>query len=71
MKTRSFITLILSLVVNALLFGTGAIIVLSIPSLRENMLYLIPAVIVVSFLLTPFISWAIAPRVRARYWNDQ
>jgi|GEM_PF-736956 len=68
MRVRSFITLALSLMVNAVLFGTGAVIVLSIPALRDHMAYLLPAVIIVSLVLTPFIAWKIAPRMRARFW---
>lgn len=69
MSPRAFITVLLSLMVNAVLFGFGAILVLSVPALAEQAKYLLPVVIVASFILTPFIAWKMAPRLRARYWN--
>lgn len=56
--------------VNAVLFGTGAVIVLSVPGLQEQWKYLLPVVIVLSFLLAAPIAWLIAPRLRARYWRE-
>jgi hypothetical protein len=69
MSPRAFITVLLSLMVNAVLFGFGAILVLSVPALAEQAKYLLPVVIVASFIITPFIAWKMAPRLRARYWN--
>ena len=69
MATRIFITMLLSLMVNAVLFGAGAITVLSVPALNQQAMILLPAVIVVSLLITPLLSWLIAPRLRARYWH--
>ncbi len=69
MSPRAFITVLLSLMVNAVLFGFGAILVLSVPALNEQAKYLLPAVIVASFVVTPVIAWKMAPRLRARYWN--
>lgn len=69
MSPRAFITVLLSLMVNAVLFGFGAILVLSVPVLAEQAKYLLPVVIVASFIITPFIAWKMAPRLRARYWN--
>jgi hypothetical protein len=57
--------------VNAVLFGIGAVTVLSIPSLQEQWKFLIPIVVVASFVLAAPISWFIAPRLRARYWRDR
>lgn len=71
MKTRTYMTGIVSLMVNAVLFGVGAIIVLTVPELRENAVYLIPVVVLLSFLLAPFIAWKIAPRMRARFWKER
>lgn len=71
MSTRAFITVVLSLMINAVLFGAGAILVLSVPALAEQAKYLLPVVVVLSFVLTPFIAWKMAPRLRARYWNPE
>ncbi len=67
MRTRTYMTGIVSLMVNAVLFGTGAIIVLAVPELREHAVYLIPAVVLASFVVAPIIAWKIAPRMRLRY----
>lgn len=67
MKTRSFITMALAFMVNAVLFGVGIIAVLSIDALRVHAVYLIPAVVIVSLVATPFISWLLAPRLRLRH----
>ncbi|MDN2568475.1 hypothetical protein N1F89_19800 [Aquibium sp. A9E412] len=69
MRTRTSIAGVLYLPVNAVLFGTGAIAVLSFPSLQEQWKYLIPAVVVASFVLAAPIAWWIAPRLRVRHWN--
>lgn len=69
MTTRTLITLLVMMMTNAVLFGIGAIIVLSIPALDAHAKILLPVVIVLSFLIGPFVAWYIAPRLRARYWN--
>ncbi len=66
MSTRAHIALMIAMMVNAVLFGIGAITVLSIPSLAENAKYLLPVVTVMSFAFSPFIAWMIAPRLRLR-----
>ncbi|MEX0405138.1 hypothetical protein ABGN05_05620 [Aquibium sp. LZ166] len=71
MKTRTYLTGIVSLMVNAVLFGAGVVVVLSVPALSEHAIYLIPAVVVASFILTPFIAWKIAPRMRLSYWKER
>ena len=67
MSTRFSISLLLSMMVSAVLFGIGAIIVLSIPSLSEHAPVLLPIVIVLSFVFAPIFAWVIAPKLRARY----
>ncbi|RYE51060.1 MAG: hypothetical protein EOP18_12635 [Rhizobiaceae bacterium] len=57
------------LMINAVLFGLGAITVLSIPALAEQAKYLIPAVVVLSFVLVPFIAAPIARRMRLKNWG--
>lgn len=71
MSVRFQIAVALSLMVNAVLFGIGAVIVLSIPELALEAKYLLPAVILISFIMTPFISWMMAPRLRNRYWQKR
>lgn len=69
MSTNTMIVLLVSLITNAVLFGAGAVTVLSVPALAEHAKYLLPAVIVASFVLAPFAARLIAPRMRARNWK--
>lgn len=71
MTSRLFITLLVMMMTDAVLFGIGAIIVLSIPALNVHAMVLLPVVIVTSLLLGPLFAWYIAPRLRARYWNPR
>lgn len=67
MSTRAHIAVLISLMVNAVLFGIGAITVLSIDALNAHAAILLPVVVVLSFALAPFISWRLAPRLRLRH----
>ena len=69
MGPRLYITIMLSLMTCAVLFGIGAIAVLSVPMLSEQAKFLLPVVIAASFVLGPVIAWFMAPRLRARYWK--
>ncbi|MCB1520115.1 MAG: hypothetical protein KDJ37_06010 [Hyphomicrobiaceae bacterium] len=69
MTTRSYIAGVVSMVINAVVFGLGAIAVLSIPSLRTDAAIWLPAVVVVAFLVAPVLAWFMAPRLRLRYWR--
>ena len=71
MTSRLSIALLIMMMTNAVLFGIGAVIVLSIPALNDHAKILLPLVIVFSFLLGPVAAWYIAPRLRARYWRLQ
>ncbi|SDG35691.1 MULTISPECIES: hypothetical protein [Thalassobaculum] len=67
-RTRTLMAGLLALPVNAILFGSGAVLVLSIPQLQPYMEYVLPAAIAVAFALTWPIAWTLAPRLRVR--ND-
>ena len=69
MTTNILLVAMVSLITNAVLFGAGAITVLSVPALSEQAKYLLPAVIAASFILAPVAAWFIAPRLRARNWK--
>ncbi|PZO81931.1 MAG: hypothetical protein DI629_02035 [Mesorhizobium amorphae] len=71
MSTRFRLALLIYGMVNAVLFGAGAITVLSFPSLQEQWKLLIPLVVVVSLVLAAPLAWAIAPRLRARFWREK
>lgn len=70
-STRSRIALLIYGVVNAVLFGVGAVAVLSVPALAEQAAYLIPALVALSLLLSIPLAWWIAPRLRARFARRQ
>lgn len=67
--TRLSIAALVFTMVNAVLFGAGAIAVLSIDALARNAEYLLPLVVAVSLIAAAPLSWAIAPRLRARFWR--
>ncbi len=65
MSTRAYIAALISMMVNAVVFGAGTIAVLSIPALSAYAAYLLPIVVVLSFTISPFIAWAMAPMLRS------
>lgn len=70
MRIRTAIAALVFLPTNAVLFGIGAIAVQSIPALRADAAFWLPVVVVLSFAVSPFISWAIAPRLRSRWQRE-
>jgi hypothetical protein len=71
MSVRIFITILVTLMTSSVVFGIGAVAVLSVPMLNDNAKVLLPIVIVASFVIGPIIAWYIAPRLRARYWKPR
>lgn len=69
--TRLRIAALVSLMVNAVVFGIGLLTVLLIPTLSSHAFTLIPTVVVLSFALSAPISWWMAPRLQARYWRQR
>lgn len=70
MTTRTRIALLIYGMVDAVLFGAGAVAVLVLAG-PELWKYLLPAVVVAAFALAAPLSWAIAPRLRARNWGKR
>lgn len=68
-STDIWLKIMCGLMVNAMLFGVGVVTTLSIPALAEHAKYLIPAVVVASFALTPFLVGFFARRMRIRNWG--
>lgn len=66
MRTINYITLYVSMMVNAVVFGVGTVAILSVPALNEQAKYLLPAWIVVTFLVSPVIGRFMAPSLRLR-----
>ena len=69
MSIRLQIVALVFMMVNAVAFGAGIVAVLLLPSLSDNAFETIPAVVIVSFLISAPLAWFIAPRLRARYWR--
>ena len=67
MSNRLLIAALIFLIVNAVVFGVGIIAVLVTPGLAVHAARLIPAVVVISFVVAAPLSWLIAPRLMARY----
>jgi hypothetical protein len=56
------------LMVQAVTFGVGVILVLATP-LQAEAMKLMPVVVVASSIAAAPISWLIAPRLQARFWR--
>lgn len=69
MRTRLWIAAMIFPMVNAVLFGTGVITLLTVPSLRVNASPGIWYVVAISFIIAAPISWLVAPRLRLRFWR--
>ena len=68
MFVRVQIAALVFMMVQAVLFGTGAILVLATP-LTAYAMQLMPWVVVISTLVSLPLSWLLAPRLRLRYAN--
>lgn len=68
MRTRILIAGLVYMMVQAVLFGIGTVLIVSTP-LAGDARTLLPWHIVISFLLAVPIAWWLAPRLRARYWR--
>ena len=70
MSTRTYIAALISMMVNAVILGAGAITVLSITALSAHAAYLLPIVVALSFVVSPSIAWAMAPMLRSRWQRE-
>jgi hypothetical protein len=71
MSIRFQIASMVFMMTNAVIFGVGIVLVLSIPALSRLAFDLIPAVVVASFAISAPLAWVLAPRLRARYWRKR
>jgi hypothetical protein len=67
MSTRFQIALLIFMMANAVAFGVGIVLVLTIPALAAYAFETIPAVVAASFLVSAPAAWFIAPTLRSRY----
>jgi hypothetical protein len=70
MSIRLQISMLVYLMVQAVLFGIGAILVLATP-LQASAMTAMPWVVGITAILSAPVSWLIAPRLRARYWRKR
>ncbi len=68
MWVRIQIAAIVYLMVQAVMFGIGVMLVLGTP-LADMAMTIMPWVVATTAVLSIPISWMIAPRLRARYWR--
>lgn len=70
MSTRTTIWVLISMMVQAVLFGIGLITTLMLTGDTTARTWGIIATIVLSLLAGPPLAWWLAPRLRARYVRD-
>lgn len=70
MSTRFTIAALIYGMVTAVLFGGGSILVLSVPALAAQAMWLLPAIVGASVLVAGPIAWWLAPRLRLRSRHD-
>jgi hypothetical protein len=68
MSTRFYVALLAALPVNAVLFGIGAVLILSVPALAERAPVLMPNAVLVALALTAPIAWLVSRRMMLRFW---
>jgi hypothetical protein len=68
-RTRAGIAALIYTMTNAVVFGAGLIVVMTIPTLRAHAAIGIPVVVVASLILAAPLAWYLAPRLRLRYWR--
>ena len=71
LSTDTWLKIICSMMVNAVIFGVGVVTVLLVPAFAAQAKYLIPAIVVVSFVITPLVASHIARRMRLRNWGRE
>ena len=69
MIVRFGIAALMFMMIQAVLFGVGTVIVLATP-LSDRAMELMPLVVMVTSVIAIPLSWWLAPRLRARYWRN-
>ncbi|MES2195939.1 MAG: hypothetical protein V4517_16100 [Pseudomonadota bacterium] len=64
---RARVAVLIFSMVNAVIFGVGIVAILSIPALAAQAFFWIPIVVLASFLLSPPLSWMLAPTMMLRF----
>jgi len=66
-QARLRVAALIYLMVNAVVFGVGLIVILMTPALAQHAFFWIPAVIATSFVLSAPMAWFIAPSMMMRF----
>ncbi len=69
MATRVGIAALVFMMVQAVLFGIGIVVLLATP-LKADAMTLMPVMVATTFALAVPLSWWLAPRLRASYWKN-
>ncbi|BCW88228.1 hypothetical protein sos41_13660 [Alphaproteobacteria bacterium SO-S41] len=67
MRANSFVVLQFSLMIDVLVFGIAAAIVVSVPALNTLAYILLPLIVMAALVATPFTAWWLAPRMGRRH----
>ena len=66
-RARLRVAALIYCMVNAVVFGVGVILVVSLPALMSHAFFWMPAVVVSSFAISAPLSWFIAPWMMMRF----
>jgi hypothetical protein len=66
-RARLRVAALIYCMVNAVVFGIGVLLVVSIPALMSNAFFWIPALVISSFVISAPLSWFIAPWMMMRF----
>jgi hypothetical protein len=66
-RSRLRVAALIYCMVNAVVFGVGVILVVSLPALMSHAFFWIPAVVISSFAISAPLSWFIAPWMMMRF----
>jgi hypothetical protein len=66
-RARLRVAALIYCMVNAVVFGVGAILVLSLPLLASHAFFWMPALVASSFVISAPLSWFIAPWMMMRF----
>ena len=69
--TRTRIAVLIYMMTNAVIFGAGLIVVMTVPALAADASIWIPLVIAASFVLAAPAAWFIAPWMRSRFGQQR
>ncbi|WP_159952702.1 hypothetical protein [Rhizobium sp. 18065] len=71
LSTDTWLKIVCSMLINAILFGVGIVAVLMIPAFSDNLKVWIPVVVLLSFAIAPLLAGVVARRMRLRNWGKK